>query len=116
MAQYLKPLPTITPLNQPYWDGLKHRELQAAAMRRMPQGLVSALAVLPAMLVAQVHLDHAQRTRPRQFLGGVPSVIFQGVRGEIPYNVAEVELDEGPRLMTNLVGVANDDNQGRDAG
>jgi hypothetical protein len=23
--------------------------------------------------------------------------------------VAEVELEEGPRLMTNLVGIANDD-------
>ena len=27
----------------------------------------------------------------------------------MPYNVAEVELEEGPRLLTNLVGVANDD-------
>jgi uncharacterized OB-fold protein len=34
---------------------------------------------------------------------------FKGFEGEIPYNVAEVELEEGPRLMTNLVGIANDD-------
>jgi uncharacterized OB-fold protein len=33
---------------------------------------------------------------------------FKGFAGDIPYNVAEVELDEGPRLTTNLVGVAND--------
>jgi uncharacterized OB-fold protein len=34
---------------------------------------------------------------------------FRGFESELPYNVAEVELDEGPRLLTNLVGVANDD-------
>lgn len=29
--------------------------------------------------------------------------------GEIPYNLAIVELDEGPRLHTNIVGVRNED-------
>src|SRR3970040_929674 len=27
---------------------------------------------------------------------------------EIPYNITTVELDEGPRLPTNLIGIAND--------
>ena len=34
---------------------------------------------------------------------------FRGFESELPYNVAEVELDEGPRLLTNLVGIANAD-------
>jgi uncharacterized OB-fold protein len=33
---------------------------------------------------------------------------FRGFDAELPYNVAEVELDEGPRLLTNLVGISND--------
>jgi hypothetical protein len=33
---------------------------------------------------------------------------YRGYDGELPYNVAEVELDEGPRLLTNLVGIANE--------
>jgi uncharacterized OB-fold protein len=33
---------------------------------------------------------------------------FRGFDGELPYNVAEVELEEGPRLLTNLVGITND--------
>jgi uncharacterized OB-fold protein len=36
---------------------------------------------------------------------------FSSVKDEIPYNVAEVELDEGPRLLTNLVGIDNADIQ-----
>jgi len=34
---------------------------------------------------------------------------FSSVKDEIPYNVAEVELDEGPRLLTNLVEINNAD-------
>jgi hypothetical protein len=33
---------------------------------------------------------------------------FRGFEAELPYNVAEVELEEGPRLLTNLVGLSND--------
>ena len=36
---------------------------------------------------------------------------FSSVKDEIPYNVAEVELEEGPRLLTNLVGIDNADIQ-----
>lgn len=28
---------------------------------------------------------------------------------DLPYNIAMVELDEGPRMPANIVGVANDD-------
>jgi hypothetical protein len=32
-----------------------------------------------------------------------------GFAGELPYNVAIVELEEGPRLITNIVGCKNED-------
>jgi uncharacterized protein len=28
---------------------------------------------------------------------------------DLPYNTALVELDEGPRLITNVVGISNED-------
>ena len=34
---------------------------------------------------------------------------FKGFDRELPYNVAEVELDEGPRLLTNLVGIRHNE-------
>ena len=36
-------------------------------------------------------------------------VIHPGFAGLVPYNVATVELEDGPRLHTNLVGIANED-------
>jgi hypothetical protein len=67
-------------------------------------GLVSAFPDLSGLLVAQSHMDPSQWTRPGKF----HQSYFRGYDGDIPYNVAEVELDEGPRLLTNLVNVAND--------
>jgi len=32
-----------------------------------------------------------------------------GFAAEIPYNIATVELEEGPRLLTILINIANDD-------
>jgi uncharacterized OB-fold protein len=32
-----------------------------------------------------------------------------GFTEEVPYNVAIVELDDGPRLFTNIVGCENED-------
>ena len=34
---------------------------------------------------------------------------FRGFESDLQYNVAEIELDEGPRLLTNLIEVANRD-------
>src|SRR5216683_4045423 len=54
--------------------------VQAPAMRRVRQGMVSAVTAIPGLLVAKLHLDEAQRTRPRELLGYLPPVIFQGLR------------------------------------
>jgi uncharacterized OB-fold protein len=32
-----------------------------------------------------------------------------GFKGDLPYNVSVVELGEGPRLLTNIVGTPNDE-------
>ncbi|HKD65771.1 MAG TPA: Zn-ribbon domain-containing OB-fold protein [Candidatus Binataceae bacterium] len=109
MAQYLKPLPTITPLNQPYWDALKRHEL------RMQQCQQCAKVWYPPSPLCPRCWSRKFDWTPLSGHGRVSSWVvfhqsyFKGFEGEIPYNVAEVELAEGPRLMTNLVAVANGD-------
>jgi uncharacterized OB-fold protein len=34
---------------------------------------------------------------------------FPGFEEDVPYNYAVVELEEGPRMVSNIVGVANED-------
>jgi hypothetical protein len=33
---------------------------------------------------------------------------FPAFAGEVPYNVVQVELEEGPRLTANVVGIKNE--------
>lgn len=106
---YTKPLPAISSLSRPYWDALRRHELCLQRCDRC-----AAVWYPPAPL--------CPRCWSRDFTwsklsgrGRVNSWVifhqadFRSFEGDVPYNVAEVELDEGPRLLTNLVGVANEE-------
>jgi uncharacterized OB-fold protein len=106
-SQYQKPLPAITSLNQPYWDGLRKRELQ------LPKcDACATVCYPPAPLCPKCWSRKFTWTR-LSGRGRVSSWVvfhqsyFRGFEADVPYNVAEVELDEGPRLLTNLVEVSN---------
>ncbi len=108
MAEYLKPLPTITPLNQPYWDGLKHRELKLQRCDGCHHVWYPPSPFCPRCWSRKFTWSKLSgRGRVSSWVVFHQSY-FKGFAGDIPYNVAEVELDEGPRLTTNLIGVAND--------
>jgi uncharacterized protein len=107
-TRYEKPLPALSSLNQPYWEGLKRREL------RMQQcGACGRFWFPPSPLCPQCWSRNFTWT----LLSGRGKVnswvvfhqaYFKAYEHDLPYNVAEVELDEGPRILTNLVGIAND--------
>lgn len=109
MTDYLKPLPPLTNLNRPYWDGLRERQL------RMQQCSGCRLIWYPPSPLCPNCWSTQIEWVPLSGRGTVNSwVVFhqaylKGFDGEVPFNVAEVTLAEGPRLMTNLVGVANDE-------
>ena len=107
-APYRKPLPAITSLNQPYWDALKRRELR---MQRCDQ---CARVWFPPSPLCPRCWSRQFTWTPLSGRGRVNSWVifhqayFKAYENELPYNVAEVELDEGPRILTNLIGIAND--------
>jgi uncharacterized OB-fold protein len=107
MAQYQKPLPAVTSLNAPFWEGLKRRELK---LQRCDG--CGRLWYPPSPLCPRCWSDKFTWTR-LSGRGRVNSWVvfhqayFKSFEQDVPYNVAEVELDEGPRLLTNLVGIRN---------
>jgi uncharacterized OB-fold protein len=96
------PMPTITPLNQPYWSGLDEGEL------RYQRCNVCGNAWLPAREECPRCLEDDWTWRPSAGRGRIISwvVYHQAVHpsfaDRLPYNVAVVELDEGPRVITNI--------------
>ncbi len=108
MAEYNKPIPVPSSESKPYWDGLRDQQVDDAALRRLPGLLVSALAALPALQLRQVDLDAASG-RGRIFSYVVYHRVYHpGFADEVPYAVAVIELDEGPRMISNVIGIAPD--------
>ena len=103
-----KPLPRIDEESRGYWEALARHELyfqrcRACGTRRLPPR-----ALCPSCLSAATEWVRASgRGTVYSF-----TVTYQnqapGFREEVPYVLAVVRLDEGPQLMTNVVGCAPD--------
>lgn len=104
-----KPLPEPDEASRPFWDG-------AAAGRLMLMKCVDCGAF---RLPSRMHCDRCLSDRVTweqasgrgtvRTFGVMHQSYHPGFAAELPYNVTIVELDEGPRLPTNLVGVSNAD-------
>ena len=98
--------PDITDLNRPYWDGLREGRLRV-------QRCGCGHAWLPARRECPSCLRDGARWEDCSGRGSVLSwVVYhtayhEAFAARLPYNVALVELEEGPRLITNIVD-AND--------
>ncbi len=109
MVQYQKPLPAITTLNAPFWEGLKQRALVLQRCDRC-----SRVWYPPGPLCPHCWSDKytwasmCGRGRVNSWVV-FHQAYYKSFEGEVPYNVAEVELEEGPRLFTNLVDVRNEE-------
>lgn len=109
MSEYRKPLPSIDERNQPFWDALKARRLDLLKCDRC-----GALRVQPHRYCPRCGNDGAKWVtvsgRGTVWSVGIfHQVYFEGFRDEVPYNVAVIELDEGVRLYSNIVGTPNRD-------
>jgi len=106
---YAKPLPRINGDNQPFWEGCRDHELRfqkcaACGHVRHPPSLVC-----PQCLGRDGQWI-VSAGAGRIFSYAVYHVAFhEGFKPDVPYVVALVDLDEGPRLLTNIVGCAPGD-------
>ncbi len=106
---YAKPLPVRTDENAPYWDSARRHALE---MQRCGN---CGRFRYPVALFCPRCLSPEYEWQPVSGKAVVYSFIVVHQRydpsfaEDLPYNVAVVELDEGPRLVTNLVNVKNDD-------
>lgn len=103
-----KPLPRPSEDSAPYWEAANQRELR---MQRCAD--CGHIRFPPALLCARCLSEHAEWVK-LSGRGVVYSwiVIHQSqhpaFNAETPYNVAIVELEEGPRLHTNILDCPHD--------
>jgi hypothetical protein len=108
-SAYRKPLPRPNRLSQPFWDGAKQHELRLQRCSDCGEYWFPPSHRCPSCLATAYEWVRASGR------GKVWSWIvmwqryFPAFESELPYNVAYVELEEGPRLMTNVVDCAPED-------
>lgn len=110
-AEYQKPVPIPDEASRPFFEGAREHKL-------MIQQCTTCGAVLwPVKLRCSNCLEPTVTWVQASGKGTLYSftlvhqVFHPGFASEIPYNVAEVDLEEGLRILTNIVGCANDDLQ-----
>jgi uncharacterized OB-fold protein len=96
--------PDITPLNEPYWKALEDGQLKYQHCRACGHAWLPARAECPSCLRADWAWQNACGQAKL-----VSWVVFHhayhpSFKARIPYIVAIVELAEGPRLVSGIVG------------
>ena len=107
MPEYTGPVPVPTPESRPFWEAARRHELMLQRCRRCTRFFFYPRAACPHCLSGDVEW---QRVSGRGTLHTF-TVVHRGLRGfplGEPYILAVVELEEGPRMMTNLVDVEPD--------
>jgi len=108
-TKYTKPLPRIDEESKGYWEACKRRELvlqrcgNCATLRHYPR------AVCPSCLSDRVEWLRAAGAGTVYTFTITHQNQSAGFRDSLPYVLAYVELDEGVRLLTNIVDCAPDD-------
>jgi uncharacterized OB-fold protein len=108
MPEDAKPLPRVTPDSQPFWDALRDRRLllpycAACGKPHLPPG-----PVCPFCFADRLEWRAASGRGTVSTWTVVHKAWFPAFAADLPYNVVQVELAEGPRLTANVVGLPND--------
>src|SRR6516225_5451978 len=103
MPDYKKPIPVPSDESKPYWEGLRQRRLL------IPQCDDCKRFWFPPSLLCRHCSSPKWSWREASGRGRVYSyvvyhrVYHPGFADEVPYAVAVVTLDEGPRMISNVV-------------
>jgi acetyl-CoA acetyltransferase/uncharacterized OB-fold protein len=101
-----KAVPQPTPETAPYWEGTARGELRLPRCDRCAHYFFYPRAACPRCASTAVSWVTASgRARLHTYL--ITHRPAPGFDERAPYAIAVVQLDEGPRLMTNIVGVDN---------
>lgn len=108
-SEYTKPIPVPSPESEPFWAAAREHELRVQRCSACNRPWFPPSEICPECL------SDRWEWRKVSGKGTVFSfVIFHrpyhpGFRAELPYNVSIIELEEGPRMFSNVVGCSNDD-------
>lgn len=98
-----KPLPEPSPVTRPFWDGLRAREVRLQRCRECGRFVFYPRALCPYCLSDDLEWVRASGRGRVYSYTVVRRAMHPAFQAEVPYVFAIVELEEGVRLVTNVV-------------
>jgi uncharacterized protein len=108
---YEKPLPQIDARSRPWWDAAKRHELLIQSCGECGRLTLPPAPNCPRCRATAISWIAASGRGKVWSWTVFHKSYFVGFADEVPYAVAIVELDEGPRLWTQVIGISNADIQ-----
>jgi len=104
-----RPLPQpITPEARPYWDGAREGKLMIPRCEACGKAFLYPRVLCPHCASRDVVWVQASGRGRLHTFAIAHQILNKAFRVKPPVILAMVELEEGPRLLTNLVGVEPD--------
>ena len=105
---YRKPLPRVDEESRGWWEALARHELWFQRCRDCGTARLYPRALCTSCLSSATEWVRATGRGTVYTFTVTHQNQAPGFREELPYVLAIVQLDEGPKLMTNVVGCAPD--------
>ena len=96
--------PPISPAAEPYWEATRAQRLVVQWCPSCDRGIFFPREACPGCLATDLGFRPASGMATVYALSVMPKPGNPGMAGREPYVVALVDLDEGVRMLTNIVG------------
>jgi uncharacterized protein len=108
MIEYKKQLPLVTSADKAFWEAAKRHEL--LAYRCLNCGAYYSV-VIDCVKCSAPHMEWVKVSgRGTVYTYTIYYQIYNPVwKEDIPYNAAWVQLEEGPLILTSIVGAKNEE-------
>lgn len=101
-----KPLPLPTPITQPFWDAAKQHRLSLQYCTSCGRYVFYPRAICPYCGASELEWRDASGRGTVYSFTIARRPTARSFEPDVPYVIAIVELEEGPHMMTNVVGCA----------
>ncbi|MBX9739147.1 MAG: Zn-ribbon domain-containing OB-fold protein [Beijerinckiaceae bacterium] len=104
-----KPKPRPAPESLPYWEAAREHRLTLPRCKSCQNFWFPPSRTCPHCLSADLAFENVSGRGKIYSFVTFHRVYHPAFEAEVPYVVALVELEEGPRLLTNILGVSHEE-------
>lgn len=103
-----KPVPIPDSISAPFFDGARQGRLMLQCCAACGKWSFPVRERCPHCFAAKLEWRQASGFGTLYTFAIMHQVMNPGFAGAVPYNIAQIDLEEGVRMTSNVVGIPND--------